>query len=114
LRRLVVSVDARIAVAVALAVSLDDFGPAAADRYRTLIQRAYRDLADNPERPGTKAHAELPADIRLYPIRHSNARIAAADRVSRPRHVIAFRYDAERVEIVHVLHERMDLPRRLR
>ena len=113
MRRLDVAVEARIAVAAALAVSFDEFGLSAAERYRALIQQAYRDLIENPERPGVAAPEELPGDIRLYPIRYANARMSKSERVGHPRHIIAFRYDTERVEIVQFLHDSMDFPARL-
>jgi len=113
LRRIEIAIDARLEVAGALAVSYRDFGLAAAERYRVLIQQAYRDLAENPTRTGVSTRPDIPADLRLYPIRHSRARVPAPDRVGRPRHVIAFRYDEARVEIVHLLHDGMDLPGRL-
>ena len=113
MRRLAVAIDARIEVAAALAVSYEKFGLAAANRYRALIRQAYCDLAENPNRPGVSAPPDIPADLRLYPIRHSGARVPAADRVGRPRHVIAFRFDDAKVEIVHLLHDGMDLPARL-
>ena len=113
MRQIAVAIDARIEVAGALAVSYRDFGPAAADRYRALIQQAYRDLADNPNRPGVTTPPDIPADLRLYPIRHSRHHLLPNDRVGRPRHVIAFRFDDARVEIVHLLHDGMDLPGRL-
>lgn len=113
MRRIAVAIDARIEVAGALAVSYRDFGLAAAERYRALIQQAYRDLADNPGRPGVTTRPDIPADLRLYPIRHSRARVPIGERVGHPRHVIAFRFDDTKVEIVHLLHDGMDLPGRL-
>ena len=35
-------------------------------------------------------------------------------RVGRPRHVIAFRFDDRTVEIIHLLHDSMDIPARLK
>ena len=113
MRRLEVSREADLEAEDILRHSEAEFGPAAADRYRLLIQGAYRDLAENPARPGVRTLGGIPADIRLYPIRHSRQRIPPADRVGQPRHVVAFRFDDARVQIVHILHESMDLPRRL-
>ena len=36
----------------------------------------------------------------------------AAERVRSPPHVVVYRFDEERVQIVRVLHEAMDLPNR--
>ncbi len=113
MRRLDVSEEADFEAEDILHYSEMKFGAVAADRYRLLIQEAYRDLLSNPIRPGVKRLSGGPSDIYLYPIRLSRDRVARADRVSDPRHVIAFRYDDTRVEIVHLLHDAMDLPSRL-
>ena len=113
MRRLVITAQARADVRAVLRESRLKFGPLARARYRHLIEAAYRDLAENPARPGVAMLADIAADLRLYPIRHSNARVPAPDRVGHPRHVIAFRFDETKVEIVHLLHDSMDLPARL-
>lgn len=113
MRRLDVSHQADLELTDILRHSESMFGALAADRYRLLIQTAYRDLCEDPGRPGVKALAGISGDIRLYSIRHSRHRVSITDRVGQPRHVIAFRHDDARVEIVRLLHEAMDLPRRL-
>lgn len=113
MRRLVITSDARGDVRAVLLESRRKFGPLARARYRLLIETAYRDLVSDPMRPGVSAPSDLPADIRLYPIRHSRARVPREERVGQPRHVIAFRFDESKVEIVHLLHDGMDLPGRL-
>lgn len=113
MRRVTVAIDARMTVAGVLALSRDSFGPAAAKRYRALIEQAYADLAQNPERAGVSRRDDIPADLHLYPIRHSRNRVPAGLRVDKARHVIAFRFDSERVQIVHLLHDAMDFPGRL-
>lgn len=105
--------DAQADVRDVLRESRSQFGPLARSRYRLLIQTAYRDLAENPDRPGVKHLPGIPPDIRLYPLRYSRDRVPRADRVRAPSHIIAFRHDDTRVEIVHLLHEAMDLPGRL-
>lgn len=113
MRRLVITPDARGDVRDALLESRRKFGPLARARYRLLIETAYRDLVSDPMRPGVSVPSDFPADIRLYPIRHSRSRVLPEDRVGQPRHVIAFRFDDAKVEIVHLLHDGMDLPGRL-
>lgn len=110
MRRIEVSPEAELEAENILHQSLLEFGDQAAERYSRLIKAAYRDIADDPERAGVFTLTGIPADLRLYPIRHSRARLPKADRVGQPRHVVAFRFDAERVEIVNLLHDRMDLP----
>ncbi|MDP1738331.1 MAG: type II toxin-antitoxin system RelE/ParE family toxin [Caulobacter sp.] len=105
--------SARRDVATALAQSEQQFGRAARRRYRLLLQRAFDDLAQDPRRPGVRDDPHLPADHRLYPVRLSRARVATADRVGNPRHVVVFRIDKQGVEVLRLLHEAMDLPRHL-
>jgi len=105
--------SARRDVANALAQSEEQFGRAARQRYRLLLEPALDDLAQDPRRPGVRADAHLPADHRLYPVRLSRARPAPADRVGHPRHVVVFRLDGPTVEVLRLLHEAMDLPRHL-
>ncbi len=114
MRKVIVTGEAQSDVKDVLRESRSKFGPLARSRYRLLIQTAYRNLAENPIRPGVKRLSGGPNDIYFYAIRRSRDRVARAERVSGPRHVIAFRYDDTRVEIIHLLHDAMDLPARLR
>lgn len=113
MRRLVVTAEARADVGAVLRESHLKFGPLARRRYRLLIEIAYRELAEDPNRPGVSVLPGIPADLRLFPIRHSRNGVPPEDRVGHPRHVIAFRFDDAKVEIVHLLHDGMDLPGRL-
>lgn len=113
MRRLDITASARRDTTAALRDSLRNFGPLAVDRYILLIDRAYADLCADPERPGVRPDPEVSPDIRLYPLRFSRKRVAAEDRVGRPRHVVAFRFDDMKVQIIRLLHDGMDLPRRL-
>lgn len=113
MRRLEVSPDAEREIDDLLAYSEMRFGERAADRYRLLIDITLADLLADPKRPGVTAPPDIRAGLRLYPLRHSRARVPAPDRVGQPRHVVAFRFDDARVEIVHLLHDSMDLPARL-
>lgn len=114
MRRLDITARARRDTAAALRDSLRNFGPLAVDRYILLIDQAYADLRADPERPGVRSDPEISQDIRLYPLRLSRMRVSAKDRVGKPRHVVAFRFDDTRIEIIRLLHDGMDLPRRLR
>lgn len=114
MRDVALTPPAREALKAILRHSRQRFGPEARRRYRLLFEQAFQDLADDPERAGVRAAGARDASIRLYAVRHAQARVAAPDRVANPSHVIAFRFDDERVEIVRLLHERMDLPTRLR
>jgi toxin ParE1/3/4 len=114
MRRLEVTEDAEREIDDLLNFSEDRFGAKAAERYRLLIDVALADLLSDPTRPGVKNLSGIPRGIRLYPIRHSRDRVPRPNRVNDPRHVIAFRYDDVRIQVVHLLHDAMDLPARLR
>ncbi|QJE72212.1 type II toxin-antitoxin system RelE/ParE family toxin [Aerophototrophica crusticola] len=92
----------------------DEFGLAARARYERLIRQAVDDLAENPERFGTKA-AKGFEPIRIFHLRHSRlSGSASADRVRSPRHLIAYRpVGPDIIEIVCVIHDAMDLKRYL-
>lgn len=83
------------------------FGYVAAERYHELIQQAIWDVVDDPERPGSREVAELSEPMRSYHIKLSRGRAPAP--VKRPRHFLLYRvHNGERLEIVRVLHDRME------
>ena len=84
-------------------------GAAARARYGRPLSAAYADLQADPERLGVRPAGV--ADLCLYPIRHSRARLPPADRVGRPRHLIVFTFDKTHVRILRVLHDGMDVAR---
>jgi len=107
-----ITAPARRDMVVILAVSREQFGEGAQRRSRALLEQAISDLEANPGRVGVVAFGESAEPIRLYHSRHSRGRVATRLRVARPRHIIVFR--VSELEILRVLHEAMDLPRRLR
>ncbi len=113
MHRLVVTRNAKLDIDDILAQSQALFGSPAAARYRHLIDHALNNLADDPARNGVSAEPGLPEDIGLYPLRVANYGLARNERVSRPRHVFAFRYDTNTVALLRVLHDRMDTARHL-
>lgn len=111
MRRLDVARHARRDIETLLWESHSRHGARAANRYRRLINAALADLRQDPSRP-----ASSPVEgtaLWLYALRISARRLPAAYRVNAPPHVIAYRFDDQRVRIVRVLHEAMDLPRHL-
>lgn len=90
-----------------LALSLERWGTAGSARYLALLRAALRKIAAQPLGPTTLARDEITAGIRSLHLKHVRSR-----GVSSPVHVLYFRLAAPGVvEIVRVLHERMD-PRR--
>lgn len=108
--RLVVAPAAEADFDEIIRTSVEAFGQKAAHRYRLLIQQSYADVLVRPARPQASG---VPDDLRLYPIRLSRLGVPAPDRVAQPRHVLVYRHRGDSVEIVRILHERMDIPARL-
>lgn len=106
MRRIVLDIAARIDTVAIVNTSFTNFGRLAADRYGELINQAYRDLAVDPRRSGAKI---FESGVYLYHLRNARKRTPTGERVSRPRHLIAYRFNDEVVEIIRVLHDRMDV-----
>lgn len=83
----------------------------AANRYRRLIALAIKELRQEPERIGTKPSGL--GDLRLYPLRFAAGRLVGQEMVRAPPHILVYRFDAEELEIVRLLHQAMDLPQHL-
>jgi hypothetical protein len=58
-------------------------------RYRALIDRAIRDVADDPDRTGVRAIDDVRVGYRLDHLRVSR-RTGAGPAVGKPRHLLAF------------------------
>lgn len=109
------SVLARNDIADILDHSAERFGQSARRRYALLLEIAFEDLGLDPLRAGTQERPELGDGIRIYHIRHSRKRAGESDgAVGAPRHLIAFRRPSpDRLLIVRVLHDAMDMARHL-
>jgi toxin ParE1/3/4 len=113
--RIVLSPSARSDIREALLWSQERFGERTAARYRDLLKQALRDIAADPERPGSRERAELARGIRTYHLFFSRDR-ARSDLgiVKNPRHFLVYRRRGEDViDIVRVLHDARDLERHL-
>jgi len=98
-------------IAAVLRTSEARFGPQGRIRYHALLVAAVRRVAADPEGVPTVDRAELGAGIRSYHSRHASREAPVAS----PVHVLYYR--ALRpgvVEIVRVLHERLEPSRHLR
>jgi toxin ParE1/3/4 len=98
-----------------LAWSAEQFGPSVQERYARLIDAAIRDVADDPERPGSRARPELAQGMRTYHLSFSRQRARGQGSIIRkPRHFLVYRLRGDtHIEIVRVLHDAMDLERHL-
>lgn len=88
-------------------------GAEARVRYRALLNAALRLLADDPENPSTRERGEFVSGLRAFHIRHAR-KASRGKPVAEPVHVIYFRSaEPNLIEVVRVLHERMEPERRL-
>lgn len=102
--RLRVSAPARADLTGILETSLDRWGEAGRRRYAALLAAALRSIANDPEGPRTKNRSRLLRGLRSLHLRL----VRAGHGVKLPVHVVYFRIRPEHVEILRVLHERMD------
>jgi toxin ParE1/3/4 len=88
-------------------------GRDARTRYGALLLAAMRRVAENPEGGATSDRGELRPGIRSFHIRHSRHESREAP-VANPVHVLFYRVvQTSVVEIVRVLHERMEPARHI-
>lgn len=101
-------------IEVILAWTHEEFGEKVRRRYEALLTRAILDVAENPERPGTRGRPELAAGARTYHLRHSRDRVRKSiGTIHSPRHILVYRVHDDEVQIGRVLHDGMDLKRHL-
>jgi toxin ParE1/3/4 len=98
-----------------LAWSEARFGREVRLRYERLIDTAIDDLADEPERLGSRARPDVRAGIRTYHLIFSRERgRGPGGIIRRPRHFLVYRLRGDTMlEILRVLHDRMELGRHL-
>lgn len=97
-----------------LAWTHEQFGEAARLRYENLIVAALRDVATQPDRPGSKERPELGAGVRSWHLRlsrdHANKGAAV---VRRPRHFLIYRFEPALLVVDRVPHDAIELARHL-
>jgi toxin ParE1/3/4 len=91
-----------------LSISQERWGLAARHRYQATIAAAMRRVAVDPDGLGTRTRDDIARGIRSFHIRQVDPR-DPRERVRQPVHIIYFRIVAPAlIEIVRVLHERME------
>ena len=96
-----------------LAASESRWGPEGRRRYAALIEAAMRRVADEPEGAATRDRNALRSGTRSLHLRHVRAGSSEA-KVKDPVHILYYRpVRPELVEIIRVLHERMDPSRHI-
>jgi toxin ParE1/3/4 len=97
-----------------LAWTQQQFGEAARLRYESLIVVALRDVATQPDRPGSIERPELGAGVRSWHLRLSRGPVGTgAVAVRRPRHFLIYRVEPALLVVGRVLHDAMELARHL-
>lgn len=92
----------------------EQFGGAARLRYERLIVAALRDVAAQPDRPGSAARPELGAGVRSWHLRLSRRHVAVREgMVRRPRHFLIYRVEPAMLVVGRVLHDAMELAQHL-
>jgi toxin ParE1/3/4 len=83
----------------------ENFGPRQARVYRDTLVQTIGELAGGPDVAGSKTRDDIMAGLRTLHV---------ARRGRRGRHFLMYRVAARRtIEVVRILHDRMDLPRHL-
>lgn len=99
---------ARADLANILTASAERWGAEGRHRYAATLAAAMREVANRPEGPLTRSRAELAPGLRSCHVRHAPAKGLAA-KVKHPVHVLYYRIAPKGIiEIVRVLHERME------
>lgn len=102
---------AQIDLANTLATSAERWGADGRRRYAALLISAMRQVAADPEGPHTHRRADLRSGLRSFHIRPTRQLPTV---VRKPVHVLYYRrVEPSAIEIVRVLHERMDPSRHL-
>ncbi|MFG6455889.1 type II toxin-antitoxin system RelE/ParE family toxin [Roseateles sp. BYS96W] len=96
-----------------LAWTQEQFGENGRSRYEGLIVAALRDVATQPERPGSLARPELGAGVRSWHLRLSRHHAGSAALVRRPRHFVIYRAELDLLVVARVLHDAMELAKHL-
>jgi toxin ParE1/3/4 len=113
LARFRLSGPAQADLAQILAVSTGRWGVQGRRRYAAILAAAMRRVAADPGGPETRDRAEILPDLRSFHVRHARGDDNEV-RVRKPVHILYFRViEPELVEIVRVLHERMEPSRHI-
>lgn len=113
--RFIISPAAAEDIESILAWTDEQLGEQARLRYEALLIQAIIDVAEKPDRAGSRDRVEIAISVRTYHLSYSRKRVAnKMGRVKKPRHLLLYRTRRDDdVEIARVLHDSMDLERHL-
>ena len=107
MRRLRLSGAGRRDVLRILSASEERWGARGRERYEALLNASFRLIADELKNPLVQDCSNLQRGLRCLHLKHSVR--GSGSKVRHPVHIVYFRIvNPEIVEIVRVLHERMD------
>lgn len=87
-------------------------GKEAAKAYNALLRQAFKDIRDDPFRPGSKERPDIAPGVRSYHISFSRGR--AGSPVKSPRHLILYyQLGDDAIAVSRVLHDSRDFARHL-
>jgi len=96
----------------ALDHSAQEFGDAARDRYEALVFAAISDVAENPNRVGSRTRPQFGRNARAWHLRLSRARARTpTGTVKNPRHFVIYYMKDGVVFIIRLLHDASDAAR---
>jgi toxin ParE1/3/4 len=108
-----VSHPARTDIDDILATSASLWGTEAKRRYTALLQLGMQRVADQPDGPLTRDRSAVRPGVRSFHLRHAR-RVQFTSGVKQPVHILYYRVvRPDIVEILRVLHERMEASRHL-
>src|SRR4029453_5626571 len=94
-------------LAYILATSEERWGTEARRPYAALLAAAMRKAAGDPEGPTTRDRRQLSPGLRSFHARHARGDEPKA-KVKRPVHVLYYHVAPDLIEVVRVLHERVE------
>lgn len=94
--QIVLSEEARLDIKGILSYTLQTWGEEQQIKYSSLLDAALQNIRENPGKG--RRHAKLPEELRYYHV---------------GRHNVVYRVEGERVEVVRILHDRMDMGRHI-
>ena len=98
-------------ILIALSNSIRLFGPKQAERYLAVIRAGVQSLAEEPERPASKARDELGQGVRSFHLQFAARRQGGASHVI--YYLVSLAQERELI-VLRVLADRMDPARRIR
>ena len=108
------TLSAQADLAAIFDTSVASFGVQARRRYEAIIEVALGDLLADPLCVGSLDRPELGPKVRTYHLRYCRGRgKGKAGLVGSPRHLLAYEFDGDRVLVLRVLHDAMELARHL-